>query len=1000
MGRFGLFSGRKKQPIEPMQDISTSKAHRVLGATPLDNDLPTSRDGAFNDISPISLGDDASTGSGVGRNNTRISILGLGTRHSDVHSNRSSNVNARSSVAWSEWSDFVALRLGLEGAKAEPKAAFISSRAAQSPINVPRQSVITSQEPISPASAALTFADQYRKKSIASGVSTGRGSIYTSREPSNDHVRADRELSVSDKEMSLTRTFSTISSMYEKPSMAAAPSKALKLLDMDGAYNSPALTRKASGHVGREDFHHAVDDESRPTTPHSRRKLQKRRTKELLRPSTAKSLQPEAPAVGAPNPRLAREQPSLYDHYEQMSWRHAVKQMSAPNLRGISDETLNPDRRMKRNVPFPGMGDQTSHTALSSPTSKRAASATRLPTAKTGDVDFPRLRKLSSEASVNLHMDQVDNVLSASHHNTRASKTNHGHLSPRTDVPAAREHVPITCGTNSTPSQATKPLAYSPSAPKRSTSNFERSPHHSLAQTSNGKGSWSTLKYGSPEERSVLLFSRDSDSDSEYEGDTASSIALSFSSTPTFTGSRKGDGTRATKPSRTGTSRDIPGGTEQDTPSNGRNFMATKGVPAYPTSDVSARSNTHAGVRDGAANTRKSYGFLVENARAVALPPARKPSQIQTVRQEGQRHQMTKRGLEKARQFSQSSSSGQLTPPMSPASTGVYFRPTSSIEETGISKRMLPTMNEEEELLTALPRRQNKLADYSLQQGSRDHSEGFNIKRHWPSELDALPEEGGLEGVSPALRRSIRNDRDDMSSGTRLQPPIRTATAQRSASVRLSSARNSLSVRGPERQRSASSRATTPPSHSSNQGKASGKSRRSSLQLSPNGPPPSTSLPEVPEDSWRQSGTPSAAGGRLSAQIQHEIPLYLDEGEPVPEFGDEDDFDSNEPGSTEIFTPDEMLDVPWPHQPRPISNNAKASITSNPQYFSQHSARNLHVARNEEHNAADAIGIPRPDSPVSPHDFNFPSLKSSRLPNRARLSAVGRSPVRSTDRQR
>ncbi|KND88166.1 hypothetical protein TOPH_07243 [Tolypocladium ophioglossoides CBS 100239] len=298
MARFPFsISGRKKQQPAPRLTVTEpmSKAHRILGSTPLSIDAPPNWDDACSSV----MSDDRS-------GTTATSYPDSEAR--GLYDNHPVGI-AKSENGWGDDSDVLPHPLRLNtvdiGDESEVGRTTVS--------NLLRKS-----------HSSLTIKSWYDKTKLPLAISQQTSSSAMAKGPPSG--KAARLLDVDD--------------IHSSSKTRRKPSK----LDLSSIVTGSRASRKGSLPHKREvddlllgpDYMKSSPSSLSPITP-STRQVQRRRTRESLHSHAAETSRPGTSGTNSSNPwppknAALSELPSLYVHYEQMSLRQVMRQDSKPDV--------------------------------------------------------------------------------------------------------------------------------------------------------------------------------------------------------------------------------------------------------------------------------------------------------------------------------------------------------------------------------------------------------------------------------------------------------------------------------------------------------------------------------------------------------------------------------------------------------------------------------------------------------------------------------------------
>lgn len=302
MARFPFsMSGRRKQQPAPQLTVTEpmSKAHRILGSTPLSIDAPPSWDDACSSAS-----DDRS-------GTTATSYPDSEAR--DLYDYHPVGI-AKSENGWGDDSDVLPHPLRHSavdiGDESEAGRTTVSSLLRKS------HSSSTIKSWYDKTKLPLSISQQTSSSAMARGPPSGKAArlldvddIYSSSRTRRKPAKLDH-------------------SSIVPGSRASRKSSQPGKHQVDDLRQGPDYRMKSSSKLSPNSLS--------PSTP-SARQVQRRRTSESLHPHAAESSRPGTSGTSCGNPWPPKnaalgELPSLYDHYEQMSLRQVMRQDAKPDI--------------------------------------------------------------------------------------------------------------------------------------------------------------------------------------------------------------------------------------------------------------------------------------------------------------------------------------------------------------------------------------------------------------------------------------------------------------------------------------------------------------------------------------------------------------------------------------------------------------------------------------------------------------------------------------------
>ena len=309
MGAFSFAKGRKKPPPQLVLSEPMSKAHKILGSTPLNIDSPKAWD-------------DASSGfSGGTADSTLHSFAAEGDDISDHQ------VAIASDDGWANESDIL---------PALTEAGDVASESEYSRTDIAgtlrkTQSSSTIRSWYDRSKQPLSVSQQTSSSAIAKGP------------PSKAHRMLDFDGSSVDpkaKKKPPMLDFSNLGSskLTRKTSQPQLRTDGTLMSNLDGTIQSPSIMSRMSPTTGKR----------------APRKIQKRQTKDSLISPIAASPQKEAMSSRRRG-SSSKEIPSLYDHYEQMTLRQFANEQIGEEDEHIenaksSDDPVQAHRQSKSHI--------------------------------------------------------------------------------------------------------------------------------------------------------------------------------------------------------------------------------------------------------------------------------------------------------------------------------------------------------------------------------------------------------------------------------------------------------------------------------------------------------------------------------------------------------------------------------------------------------------------------------------------------------------------------
>lgn len=342
-----------------------------------------------------------------------------------------------------------------------------------------------------------------------------------------------------------------------------------------------------------------------------------------------------------------------------------------------------------------------------------------------------------------------------------------------------------------------------------------------------------------------------------------------------------------------------------------------------------------------ATEQSKKSVYSIREARAVTMLPARRPSSPEEHGAEKVRWRTSDWNGSLRRQ-SVSSSTDQLTPPLSPTSVDFYIHSArSSIDGSGSHCRLMAVSRQEELLLSAL-RQKQKSTRGSVLIDLREAEDGQVLGE------SACRRPSATKATHHAQRRGSRDQRPK---------------APRTSSAELTMI--DLDLRAPRRLKSDASNSVG--RHSTN----GTLSRR-----------------------WSAAAAVSGNGMKRSSRrsrVDEDVPLMLDDADPSPDLSDYRDWHAAmTAGTTPAGKPSSRRDLFGSQSRCHRRGSTQSSSGCSPTRLRPESPDRLFgVAEETPGDVEMEVDVPRPDSPISPE--SFPAVPDGREAggNLTRLSAVG-----------
>ncbi|GAB0132739.1 hypothetical protein EsDP_00001166 [Epichloe bromicola] len=888
MARFSFsIAGRKKQPVHPPTHLPpTSKAHRILGSTPLSIDAPPGWDNAS-----ISITTDDRSATAVPRYSE--SHLGI-----DDYTDDDQVVFANQDEVWGEASDLAhPLRLNAVNAQTPAKTASTDTTGR---LRMSRSlSMIRSWYEKSKLPPVLS--QQTSSSSVAKGLPPYTSDEGTARTKKKKPAMLD---------LSRTR-------IQEQDTVGSGPWTTSR---MDHMLTSPFLLPPSSSMS-------IYSCESRkPTNKFTNETLQ------IPAPETPRSNRSGSGRLGHGSPS---DLPSLYDHYEQMSIRQVMNQISTPNLQVTGD-----GRSMLGNVAEGEYEDEVNNFEI-------------YPCRSTPD--FSETPRTGSVLRSDWQSSPGGAARSVSSRQTKTSKNTERSLegrdllqtsvlmlssdSEREDDDDEDLEEPALFAAGQIPASASSPRPFN--APGRFSSSIE-SRSRSARDTRPGADCGASCS------------SRQGKRTSFAENNTYI-IVPSYESR-----------------------RDAPGGVAS------RSATDCGDQPDSLNSPTSSVMSDHS--NSSAATWQDESGCDIQEARAITMLPARRPSDV-AIETRHTASSVAGDGVPRSPGLHRASSGDQPTPPLSPTPVDFYIRSAhSSVDGSGSHSRLMAVTHQEEMILSALRNKQQSSRQAPMSQVSEGNEQ----------ENDTI-QEAEYE-INSTTRADHTADAPDSADS-----PVEEDTAANG-------------------HRSKGSQTTTtfggfpaPPSlpfpestHSQQKRTADARKRSVPLILtsglgpgaavvppSPSGPPPNMSLPELPKA--RKSIRYSASHETSSTPSQQEVPLFFDDVEPSPDLDDIQGWQSaTSPVVEPPLSPSALRTMLWRDEDKQSEcgcSPASSPGADSPAFLHPHSFSRPNVRKQDLAGKEGKEGVPRPDSPVSADSFPPVPTKRTTRTSMARLSAFGPGPL-------
>ncbi|KAK2613035.1 hypothetical protein QQS21_000964 [Conoideocrella luteorostrata] len=890
MARFPFsISGRKKPTIElPADGPPMSKAHKILGSTPLSIDAPGGWDDALSSVTS----DDGSPVASTSR------LESESRRHEYDHQ----VVIANGEEGWDEDSDIMPhpLRLNAVNFPALTETEHTDTTGA---LRKSRSSS-TIRSWYDKSKLPLSISQQTSSSAMARGLPTleqlGRNPVI------EDSAKARKKPPRLDLAQATRR---------ETDAVGKSPNTTSGL---DRMLRSPSVLSPFS-----------------PLSTRSRnsRKIQKRHTKEDIRSPVLETSQPGTSDSNRPGPDTLRDLPSLYDHYEQMSMRHVLRQSSTPGLQVA--ENGGP---MLENV-IEGLREEEDVHELA---------ARRLGPA------VPETPKTAVFVKPDSKLSPGGGARSISSRRTKTSKMSKSADRALEETDLLQTSVLVLSSDSEDDEIEQEPTAFQspPSAPmKRTTITEDLAPFLAAARVKSSRGSI-------PSDQRNHTISR-----SRKQG-----IRTSVPTTNKHITIRSPED-RHTTPASIGPKSGTPYTNPLQTASSSRSSV---------TSDYSLNSTT---------TWQDEAGYGIQEARAITMLPARRPSDVEIETRETAPTNTSI--IPKSPVPQRTSSTDQLTPPLSPTSVDFYIRSAhTSMDGPRSHSRLMAVTHQEEMLLSALRHKQQAMHQAPMSEAPEEvQQEGAVAKKVAEQENSALVDDKYNNAQSDigdssseetqAKRHQSKGSQTTITGetfdfGFPAPPSFREST---STQKKLGAEPMKLSIAPIQ---------------------TSGLTLGGGVSLpSPSGPPPTLSLPKLPNGNG--SVKSSSSRETASTQSQLDVPLFFDDTEPSPDLDDIRFWESATSPVAEPLGPEILRAVPW-HESGYRQSSDKLATKSpksgspsflHPHSFSRPNMKKQDFADDETRMTAADEDVPRPDSPISPDSFPIVPVKRTTRTNMARLSAVG-----------
>lgn len=885
MARFSFsIAGRKKQPVHPPTHLPpTSKAHRILGSTPLSIDAPAGWENASISITA----DDRSATAAA-----RYSELDLGT---DNYTDDGQVVFANQDEVWGEASHLAhPLRLNAVNAPTPTETAPTDTTVR---LRMSR-SLSTIRSWYEKSKSPPVLSQQTSSSSVAKGLPPYTSDEGTARTKKKKPAMLD---------LSRTR-------IQEQDAVGSGPWTTSR---MDRMLTSPSLLPPSSSMST-----HSCDS----------RKRTKKFTNETLQipaPETPRSNRSGSGRLGHGSPS---DLPSLYDHYEQMSMRHVMNQISTPNLQ-VTD-------------------------------------------------DGPSMLEDVVEGE---DEDEVNNF----------------------EIYPCRS-TPDFSATPRTGSVLRSDWQSSPGGAARSVSS---------RQTKTSKNTERSIEGRDLLQTSVLMLSSDSEQEDYDDEDLEEPGLLAAGQSPASASASSPRPFNA--PGRLSSSTEFRSRSARDTrpgadcgagcsSRQGKRTSFAKNntfiiVPNYEcrrdaSGGVTSRSATDCGDQplsldsptssvmsdhsnSTAATWQDELGYDIQEARAITMLPARRPSDV-AIETRHTASSVAGVGVLKSPSLHRASSGDRPTPPLSPTPVDCYIRSAhSSVDGSGRHSRLMAVTHQEEMLLSALRNKQQSSRQALMSQVSEGNVQENDMIQETKVEIKSTTQAGHAVAAPDSADSPV--EEDTAANGHCSNGSQTTATSGFPAPSSSPSPESTHS----QRKRTIDARKRlVPPILTSGFGLGAAV-----VPPTPSGPPPKMSLPALPKA--RKSVRYSASHETASTPSQQEVPLFLDDVEPSPDLGDIRDWQlATSPVVEPPLSPRALRTMPWRDEDNQSGSGCSPSSSpraDSPALLHPHSFPRPNVRKQDLAGKEDKEGVPRPDSPVSADSFPPVPTKRTTRTSMARLSAFG-----------
>lgn len=888
MARFSFsFTGRKKQNVPPPPTgPRMSKAHKILGSTPLNIDAP----GSWDDVSSLTTSDDRSETTGASYSESELR----------GHEYEHRVAIARSEEDWGEESDIIPHPL-------KPDAISFGN---------PTESVRTDTTgALRKSQSSSTIRSWYDKSKLPLSISQQTSSSAIAKGLPRNFQPGLNPTGVEEGFRSKKKPAKLMFSRTARKGSDSTCKDSVAESGLDRMLRSPSIISSFS----------VMSTRSRES-----RRFRKKHTKE----------DPPSPIPEPPRPVTSgsnrigrgntRELPSLYSHYEQMSLRNVMRQKSTPSLTMTENGILTLQNVTE--VPYDGHEEEVAVHQPQKPASQNP--------------------KLTIFPKADLQSSSPERSVTRCH--TKTSKASKSVDRSLEGADLLQTSVLMLSSDSEEDDAEPRPPVVRPSAPAPL-----RKP--------------SKLEARAPplEECRPKMVSDPKPSEERASQSTKLGKRRSVSASNTYV-ARPSPENRLRAPTAMSSRSGTPLGSFSPAISS-------------PRTSVMSYSSVNSGM-----TWQGKPGYGVQEARAMTVFPAWRPPGAELEEKQDEASNTTSR-MSRQPILNQTSSTDQLTPPLSPTSVDFYIGSAhSSIDGPGSHSRLIAVSHQEEVLLSALRQKQQAMRRASMSQVSEE------------SEVDSV---AGINGQPENCRREQQGMESDMSSddaqtlakeGHRKEHQAKESQTTITGSTfefgfpAPPSFKEDTNTHNEQSPRRLESSDVHPPIHTEGI-----VLRSDSIPTSPVGPPPTLALPKLPKHARNSKPLPSRDND--STQSQRDVTLYFDDSEPSPDLSDIQGWESATAPTTNAVSPDAPLATSWPGHEGGQASGKQVLPSSKLESqlflycdgFSELNVRNQAPNQEKEATPSGDKDIPRPDSPISPEAFPAVPARRVTLSNMARLSAVG-----------